>query len=265
MDVTAVILPVLITLAFLIAFRFLVTLLPGSRRAMTATEAAYVRSNRRLAVLSALITLRAAGRVESRSGGFSLAATGTAPDDGDPLVRVLWEAGGDRDNALVRAALRSMRRDLVRAGWLVPRTAQVFHFAVGAVLLAFLGRTWWVVIDTAEKNLAAGALVVFVILTTVAGAMLTIIVPRVTRAGDRAAEALLAESPHITEPAPTFERLGPGGAGLAVALLGTAPFFAMDYDFARQANVPQPDPGADGTSGGGCGGGCGGGGCGCGG
>ena len=262
---TAVILPVLITLALLIAFRFLVTLRPGSRRTMTATEAAYVRTSRRLAVLTALITLRAAGRVESRFGGFSLAATGTAPEDGDPLIRALWEAGGDRNSAVVAAALRALRRDLVRAGWLVPRTTQVVHVAIGAVLLAFLGRAWWVAIDTSENTLAAGALLVFVIFTTVAGVALTAVMPRATRAGDRAAEALLAESTHITEPAPTFERLGPGGAGLAVALLGTAPFFAMDYDFARQANVPQPDLGAGGNSGGGCGGGCGGGGCGCGG
>ncbi|MEV6638301.1 TIGR04222 domain-containing membrane protein [Actinoplanes sp. NPDC051470] len=259
---TTAILCVLVALALLIVHHVLVVRVRGAERTPDWAEAAYIRGGPRQVVASALIRLRAAGRIEIAGGGP--AATGAFPAGDGRLVQAVWRAHGDRKDEDVRAALRTVRDEVARAGWHVSRRSRVIHFGLGAVAATTVGYAWWYLITHASHTAPWAFGSVFLMLLSLTTLIATGNVPGSTRAGDRAAGRLAASSPAVPV-TPTLASFDPATAGLLVALNGTGMFFLADYDFAKAAGVPRPDDPNNGAEGGSCGGGCGGGGCGCGG
>lgn len=258
---TTAILCVLVALALLIVHHVLVVRVRGAERAPDWAEAAYIRGGPRQVVASALIRLRADGRIEIAGG--RPAATGAFPAGDGRLVQAVWRAHGDRKDEDVRAALRSVRDEVVRAGWYVSRPTRVIHFGLGAAAATTVGYAWWYLITHAVPSVLWAFGSIFLVLLSLTTLIATGNVPGSTRAGDRATRRLAANTPAVPM-TPTLTSFDPATAGLLVALNGTGLFFLADYDFAKAAGVPRPDDPNNGADGAGCGGGCGGG-CGCGG
>src|SRR5688500_689444 len=105
---------------------------PSSRNAhdLTATQAALINGDRRLAVYSSLAALRAAGAIESDKRGY-LRQTALPPAGASELDRAVYavtrngiSATGVQTHQSVRDVLDRTEAELARAGWILDAPAR---------------------------------------------------------------------------------------------------------------------------------------------
>jgi uncharacterized protein (TIGR04222 family) len=271
---------VILLVAALVHRRFLLAGQRDVRASQIRPEwAAYLNGGSRLAIYSALGSLRGSEAIEmSRDGG--LAAPGRLPAGASPLDQAVYNAAakGIRPRELatdqwVARAIGQLREELVQAGLSPSRYQRRAALLVPVLMLGLLGvglaRLWAGI--AADKPVLL--LILVVLLHTVATLILLFSVPRRTRAARKALGTLRATHTHLSPASsPAYSTYGATGAAMGVALFGGASLWALDPGFAGSAEV-QRNVGASGAGGGGgCGGsssgdgsgggGCGGGGCG---
>lgn len=194
-------------------------------------EVAQLNGGPRLAVLTALGALRAAGSVEATDDGH-LHALEPPPATIGPLARAVYTAvqAGTTGQALerdagVRAVLDRTARRLVSGGLLVGaarRRAQRLVALALVAVVAFGAARWFV-----EEHAALAVLVPLVALATTG---LLVRIPRRTLTGDRVLLALRAMHASALAPRPTKGRTPPkpDRAALGVALFGVPALAATD-------------------------------------
>ncbi len=246
-------------------------------RDLTAGEAGYLAAGPRRAVLAEVGLLRAAGALTADRGTFAHA--GSPPAGLDDLGTAVFNAALQQTRASlqrhswVRAALADLHRDLGRAGLVLDAQARARARIAGWVMLAVAALG----IVRTVAGVGNDRPVTYVVLATIgaalAGAYLVAVLPRRTRAGDRALAALRTRYEHLAPTRhPAWSAYGAAAAGISVGIFGSAALYAGDPTFATQAAISRDGIWAGGSSGGsGCGGGgesgsgssgCGGGGCG---
>ncbi|SCL36985.1 TIGR04222 domain-containing protein [Micromonospora rhizosphaerae] len=253
-----------------------------------AESAAYLSGGEQLALWSALAAMRRAGVVGVRAGR-RLEATGPASAGMTPLAQAVHRAAarGARSRDLgtdprVANAVDGLRQSLERRGLIVGqrqrRAARAGVVALSVLLLVGLVRI--------AAGLSAGRPTGYLILSVLALAVGLIVLwplPRDTRAGHTVLTGLRRKHTYLSPAArPAYTTYGSAEAAMGVALFGTASLWALDADFAQQAQIKYQAAASSGYSsgyggssggGGGCGsgasscgggggGGCGGGGCG---
>jgi uncharacterized protein (TIGR04222 family) len=256
-------------------------------RDLTATQAALINGDRRLAVYSSLAALRAAGSIESDARGY-LSQVALPPTGASELDRAVYAATAGGITALgvqthrtVRDVLDRTEAELARDGWILDETARrsvrMGALVVFAVVAIGIAR---VVAGVGNDRPVTNLVLMLVPVAVVAFALLA--VPRVSRAGRRLLAKMRRDAHHLApNQSPSWSTYGPGAAALSVGLFGVGAFWLADPAFAQaaelQRNVAQTgggsfdsgssssssDSGGSGGSscgggGGGCGGGCGG-------
>ncbi|WP_341716739.1 TIGR04222 domain-containing membrane protein [Micromonospora sp. FIMYZ51] len=253
-------------------------------------QVAYLNGREDLAVWTSLGTLRSQG-VIGVSADRRLTVDGPLPPAASQLDRAIHYAATQRVHGRdlrrtewVERALTELRDGLDRHGLLVGPTRRAAlrlgPLLLGALLLLGIAR-----IGAGLANARpVGYLVLVVSGLAVLTGLLFVRVPWRTRAANTALGTLRARHRHLAPGSnPAYAVYGAAGVATAMALYGTASFWAMDPAFAEQAEIQLGakeaggyyGAGASGTTGGcgggGCGsggdgggggGGCGGGGCG---
>jgi uncharacterized protein (TIGR04222 family) len=242
-------------------------------------QVAYLSGGDRLAVYAAMGGLRAAGTIGA-GPGRTLVQTGPLPPGVTALDNAICNAASRgvrarelHNDHMVVSALEQSRDNLERLGLAVSpaqvREARIWGFAAGAVTLAGIAR----LIAGASDGKPVG----FLILCLVVSAFITIALIRVNRrattSATRALRALRSSHQHLHPgQSPSYATYGVSSAGMGVALFGAGSLYAIDPEFAAEAEVSRAAAfgyggggtaaGASSCSGGSCGGGGCGGGCG---
>lgn len=242
-----------------------------SAESLTPQQVAYLAGDNRLAVYAALGGLRAAAAIGVNRKG-QLTRAGARPSDPTPLDKAIYRAAGRHLKARVigkdqevMAALRHLREGLESSGLAVSTPAAKISRLwdiVGAALTVF-ALCWFVL--TYDEGEPAGFLLVLVGAAFVSFFTLVFYARRSTYTGKKALAELRVRYQHLApEQSPAYATYGAAEAAMGVALFGAASLYAMDPDFAEQAEVQRHAGSGDGGGssspggdGGGCGGGCG--------
>ncbi|MCW3844563.1 TIGR04222 domain-containing membrane protein [Micromonospora yasonensis] len=208
-----------------------------------AESAAYLGGGEQLAVWTALAGMHRAGVVGVRARG-RLESTGYANNGMTPLEQALHGAAarGARTRDLhldphVARALAGLRQRLEQRGLLVGRrqrrVARAGVLALSVLLLVGVVRV--------VAGLSAGRPAGYLILSVLALALLLIVLrplPNGTRAGHIALTGLRRKHTYLSPGArPAYTTYGSAEAAMGVALFGTASLWAIDAEFAQQAQV----------------------------
>jgi uncharacterized protein (TIGR04222 family) len=271
---------------------------PGAGSGLSAYEVAYLAGGPVRAVAAALSALHTQGVIE-RTGRDILAVTpsGELPPAADRLDKAIvavaqgrtsLHAGELASDPSIHRALDAIRQRLESAGVLASAADRVrMRWAVlPLVAVVLLGGARF--LTGAATGRPVGFLAI-VLLAVVILAVRLMRVPRLTRAGQAAVDALRTRHHHLSpSSSPAWNLYGPAGAAMAVGLFGGAALWAADPAFAWGAGMElervraasssgsygsgcAASSSADGGSSSGgssscggssCGGGCGGGGCG---
>ncbi|SCE92570.1 TIGR04222 domain-containing protein [Micromonospora viridifaciens] len=234
--------------------RYLVLRGRTPKEPLDAESAAYLSGGAQLAIWTALAAMRRAGVVGVRARG-RLAATGYTSTGMTSLQRALHRAAargartGDlRGDQRVADALAGLRDSLEQRGLLVGRGERQFARA-GVLALSVLLVVGLVRI---VAGLSAGRPTGYLILTVLALVLLLIALwrlPNRTRAGRVALRGLRAKHQYLSPAArPAYTTYGSAEAAMGVALFGTASLWALDAEFAQQAQAKYQAAASSGSS-----------------
>ncbi len=251
-------------------------------------EVAYLAEGPNRTVYAALAALRAAGAVGTKKRGV-LKVTADLPAGAPEFDRTVYQeissGRAARTNRLatqrtVAAALTAIRERLEGRGLLTSAaaktSARLATVGLLAVILFGLAR-WFAGLGNGKP---IGILTVVLLATGALWVLLLVRAPRRTRAGNRALAAIGQQHAHLAPgQGPSWATYGALGAGMGVAVFGTAALLVADPVFASEAMMRSQASGSSGWFGGSdsssssssasscsggssCGGGGGGGGCG---
>ncbi|HET9518317.1 MAG TPA: TIGR04222 domain-containing membrane protein [Actinoplanes sp.] len=218
-------------------------------------QAAYLNGGDRLAVYTALGGLRAAGAIGTDSR--TLVQLTALPAGVTPLDAAVHQAAGKRirvsslpTDAGVTSALAQLRDGLASAG-LATSSAQrraIRRWALFAFALAALGVVRLVAGIVNDRPV--GLLIVSIIGVVVL-AFVLLTRPRLQTDAGRAALADLRSRHAYLAPAntPSYATYGASGAAMGIALYGPATMYAIDPEFAAEAEIQRTAAGS--ASGGG--------------
>jgi uncharacterized protein (TIGR04222 family) len=278
---------VLLGLATLRAALPLIGPAPGSMvdpSGLDSYETAMLHGGERLAVIAAITELRQAGAIGPGQEARTIQATGQLPVTAHPVEEAVYARLAERydqpfttvrDEASSAPALTGLRDRLIQGGLLLnskqARSTRLQSMWLLPVLA--LGLVWLAVGASNEASNTDSVGFFAVLMLASVGVLLWLMwwpLP-LTRRGYVALKHLRQRHSALTPGrlyGPTW-----GAPSLAVALFGTAAFWAIDSDLAAWLSLPRDSwsaptasAGGGGCGGGGCGGGggggCGGGGCG---
>ncbi|GIJ24058.1 TIGR04222 domain-containing membrane protein [Micromonospora lutea] len=225
-------------------------------------QVAYLNGGADFAVWTSLGTLRSRGAIGVDSER-RLTADGPLPPAATQLDRAIHYAATQRIPARdlrrtewVERALVELRDGLDQRGLALgpDRRAALRQGPLLLVALVVLG------VVRIVAGLANDRPVWYLVLTVLALTALTIVllvrVPRRTRAAEAALRTLRQRNRHLAPAAnPAYATYGAAGAGMAVALYGTASLWALDPVFAQQAQIQRHVAAGGASTTGGCGGG----------
>jgi len=218
---------------------------PSLRNApnLTATQAALINGDRRLAIYSSLAALRAAGAVESDSRG-TLKQLNHPPVDSSELDRAVYAAAGRQVTAVaaqsdkaVRALLDRTEAELAQQGWILDeparRSVRQGALVVFAVVALGIAR---VVAGVSNDRPVTNLVLLMIPVIVVAFALLR--VPRVSAAGKRQLTRMRGRVQHLSpRQSPSWSTYGPQDAALSVGLFGVGAFWLADPAFAEAAEL----------------------------
>ncbi|GIJ11771.1 TIGR04222 domain-containing membrane protein [Micromonospora andamanensis] len=229
---------------------------------LSPQQVAYLNGGADFAVWTSLGALRSQGAIGVDPAGL-LTTDGPLPPAVTSLDRAIHYAATQRVPAKdvrraewVERALTELRDGLDKRGLAIgpDRRAALRQGPLLLVALLVLG------VARIIAGIANDRPVWYLVLTVLALAALTAVllvrVPRRTRAAEAALRTLRQRNRHLAPAAnPAYATYGAAGAGMAVALYGTASLWALDPVFAQQAQIQRHVAAGGASSSGGCGGG----------
>ena len=215
-----------------------------SARDLTATQAALLNGDRRLAVYSSLAALRAAGAIESDPRGY-LRQIGHPPTGASELDRAVYAlaghngitATGVQSHQSIREVLDRAESELGRLGWILDEDARRGVRMGAAIVFAIVAVGIARIISGIGNDKPVFNLILLVI-PVVIFAFALLNTPRVTRSGKRMLTKMRNDVRHLSpSQSPSWSTYGPQAAALSVGLFGVGALWLADPAFAQAAEL----------------------------